>query len=76
MPKPLDQMWEYGEPCGDANRTKLSCKLCGMEMLSKNCLKYHFAKISRHDVDICHIAIPDIVLIAKNSILDTARKRD
>lgn len=68
---------EYGEPCEDDNGTRLRCKLYKMEMLGEiTCLKYHLAKIPAHDVDIFPIATPNIVLIAKNSILDTTRKRD
>ena len=65
------------EPCEDDNRANLRCKLCGMEMFGGiTCLKYHLAKILGHDVNICPIATPNIVLIAKNTILHTTRKRD
>jgi hypothetical protein len=77
MAKPLDPMWEYGEPYEGHNRTRLNCKLCGMEMFGGiNHLKYHLAKIPGHEVDIFPAATPDVVHIAKNSILDIARKRD
>ena len=77
MTKQLDQMWEYGEPCKGDNRTNLRCKLCGMEIFGGiTCLKYHLAKIPGHDVHIFPRATLDIVLIAKNSILDTTRKKD
>jgi hypothetical protein len=77
MAKPLDPMWEYGEPYEAHNRTKLSCKLCGKEMSGGiNLLKYHLAKIVGHEVEIFATGIPDVVLIAKNSILDIARKKN
>lgn len=67
----MDPMWEYGEPYAGHNRTKLSCKLCGKEMYGGiNCLKYHFAKIPRHEVEICPVVTPDVVLIETNSTLD------
>jgi hypothetical protein len=51
MAKPLDPMWEYGEPYEGHNRTKLSCKLCGKEMSGGiNRLKYHLAKIPGYEV--------------------------
>ena len=72
----MDPMWEYGEPM-DHNRTKLSCKLCGMEMYGGiNCLKYHLAKVPGHEVEIFLAATPDVVLVAKNSILDITRKKN
>jgi hypothetical protein len=53
MAKPMDPMWEYGEPYEGHNRTKLSCKLCGKEMSGGiNRLKYHLAKIPGHEVEI------------------------
>jgi hypothetical protein len=77
MAKPMDPMWEYGEPYEGHNRTKLSCKLCEKEMSGGiNRLKYHFAKIPRHEVEICHVVTPDVVLIAKNSILDITGKKN
>jgi hypothetical protein len=77
MPKPLDPMWKYGEPYEGHNRLRLNCKLCGMEMFSRiSHLKYHLAKIPRHEVDIFPASTPEIVHIANQSILDIARKRD
>jgi hypothetical protein len=71
----MDPMWEYGEPV-DHNRTKLSCKLCGMEMYGGiNRLKYHLAKVPGHEVEIFPTTPPDVVLVAKNSILDITRKK-
>ena len=76
MAKQMDPMWEYGEPYEGHNRTKMSCKLCGMAMFGRiNHLKYHLVKISGHEVDIFPAATPD-VLSAKNSILDIARKKE
>jgi hypothetical protein len=77
MAKSMDPMWEYVEPYEGHNRTKLSCKLCGKEMSGGiNCLKYHLAKIPGHEVEICPVVTPDVVLIAKNSILDITRKKN
>jgi hypothetical protein len=73
----LDPMWEYGEPYEGHNRTKMSCKLRGMEMSGGiNCLKYDLSKIPRDEVEIFPASTLDVVLIAKNSILDTARKKN
>jgi len=77
MAKPLDPIWESDEPYEGHNKTRMNCKLCGMEMFGGiNCLKYHLAKILGHEVNIFHAAPPNVVHIAKNSILDIARKRD
>jgi hypothetical protein len=77
MAKPMDPMWEYGEPYEGHNRAKLSCKLCGKEMSGGiNRLKYHLAKIVGHEVEICLVGTLDVVLIAKNSILDITGKKN
>jgi hypothetical protein len=69
MPKPLGTMWEYGEPYEDHNRLRLDCKLCGMEMFGEiSHLKYHLAKISRHEEEIYPTSNPKIVHIANQSI--------
>jgi hypothetical protein len=71
----MDPMWEYCEPM-DHNRTKLSCKLCGMEMYGGiNHLKYHLAKVPGHEVEIFPTTPLDVVYVAKNSILDITRKK-
>jgi hypothetical protein len=76
MPKPFDPMWKHGEPYEGHNRMRLNCKLRGMKMFGRiNGLKYHLAKIPRHEVDIFPTSTPDLVHIAINSILDIARKR-
>jgi hypothetical protein len=71
MAKPMDPMWEYGEPYEGHNRTKLSCKLCGKGMYGGiNRLQYHLAKIQGDEVEVFPLVTPDVVLIAKNLILD------
>jgi hypothetical protein len=71
----MNPMWEYGESV-DHNRTQLSCKICGMEMYGIiDHLKYHLAKFSGHEVEIFSTTPPDVVLVAKNSILDITRKK-
>jgi hypothetical protein len=77
MAKPMIPMWEYGEPYEGHNRTKLSCKLCGKEMFGGiNHLKYHLTTIPGHEVEIFPVVTPNVVLIAKNSILDITRKKN
>jgi hypothetical protein len=39
-------------------------------------LKYHLAKIPGHEVEIFPTTTPDVVLIAKNSILDIVKKKN
>ena len=68
MPKPLDPMWEYGQPL-HAGRQKLSCNLCGKEMTGGiTRLKYHLAQIPGHEVGICPHATPEIIQIATKAV--------
>lgn len=70
MGKPLDQMWEYGEPCEDDIRTKMRCKLYGIKMFGGiTHLKYHLAKIPVHDVDIFPIATQTLSLLQRTQFL-------
>ena len=75
MPKPLDPMWEYSLPYDGHNKTRLNCKLCGMEMFGGiSHLKYHLAKISGNEVGIFPTSTLEIVHIANQSIFATGRR--
>ena len=77
MPKPLDPMWEYGQPIDPNNRQSLNCKPCGKDICGGiSCLKYHLAKVVGHEVDVCLAVTPEVMCIANQSLLDMARKRD
>ena len=77
MPKPLDSMWDYGQPIDTNNRQRLNCKLCGKDICGGiSRLKYHLAKVVGHEVDVCLIITLEVMCIANQSLLDMARKRD
>jgi hypothetical protein len=71
MPKSLDPFWEYGEPVNPGNRQYLSCNLCGKRMVGEIYkLKYHLAKIRRHEMTICPISSPELVVKATKALED------
>jgi hypothetical protein len=77
MPRKLDAMWEYGDPEGGFNRQTLYCKLCRMRMMGGiTRLKYHLAKISGHEVDICPNSTPEIMHIANKALEDMGLARE
>jgi hypothetical protein len=77
MMKALDPMWVYGEPVELPNRQILTCNLCGKRIYGGiSRLKYHLAKITGFDVDICLNSSPEIMRIANQSLIDMANKRD
>jgi hypothetical protein len=77
MPKPLDPFWVYGIPEDGTNRKKLNCKLCGVNTSGGICrLKYHLAKILRHDVEVCDNTTPEIMRIAFDSLEAKDKKKD
>jgi hypothetical protein len=77
MPKALDPMWVYGEPVELPNRQILTCNLCGKRIYGGiSRLKYHLAKITGFDVEICLNSSPEIMRIANQSLIDMANKRD
>ena len=77
MPKPLDPMWEYGQPIDPNDRQRLTCKLCGKDIYAGiSRLKYHLAKLVGHEVDVCPAVTLEVMPIANQSILDMAKKRD
>ena len=76
MPKPLDPFREYGEPINPGNRQYLSCNLCGKRMTSEVYrLKYHLAKIPGHEVEICPISNPELVVKATKALEDYAENK-
>jgi hypothetical protein len=77
MPKVLDPMWVYGELVELPNRQILTCNLCDKRIYGGiSRLKYHLAKITGFDVDICLNSNPKIMRIANQSLIDMANKRD
>jgi ribosome-binding protein aMBF1 (putative translation factor) len=77
MSKPLDPFWVYGIPEDGTNRQKMNCKLCGVNMSGGICrLKYHLAKISGHDIDICDKTTPKIMRIAFDSLEAKDKKKN
>jgi hypothetical protein len=77
MPKELDPMWVYGEPVELPNKQILTCNLCCKRIYGGiGRLKYHLAKITGFDVDICLNSSPNIMRIANRSLIDMANKRD
>ena len=77
MTKPLDPMWDYGQPIDPNNRQRLNCKLCGKDICGGiGRLKYYLAKVVGHEVDVCHVVTPKVMRIANQCLLDMARKRD
>jgi len=67
MPKPLDPMWEYGQPI--SGRQKLTCNLCGKKIYGGiSRLKYHLAQIPGHEVEICPNSTPEIIQIATKAV--------
>jgi hypothetical protein len=76
MPKSLDPFWEYGEPIDPMNQQYLSCNLCGKRMTSGVYrLNYHLAKILGHEVEICPISIPELVVKATKALEDYAETK-
>eukprot|EP00253_Pinus_taeda_P035915 PITA_35915 len=77
MPKALDPFWEYGEPDCRTNRAYLTCKLCGTRMTrGVTQLKYHLARVTRHDVGICTISSPELIQKALEAIDEKDRKKE
>jgi hypothetical protein len=77
MSKALDPMWVYGEPVELPNRQILTCNLCSKRIYGGiSRLKYHLAKITGFDVDICLNSSPEIMCIANQSLIDMIKKRD
>ena len=77
MPKPLDPLWQYGEPKDGTNMQNLKCKLCGHHMtrgISR--LKYHLAKLPRHDVSLCTGVTLEIMRSTHDSIHVKNKKKD
>jgi hypothetical protein len=75
--KPLDPFWVYGIPEDGTNQQKLNCKLCGVNMSGGICrLKYHLAKILRHDVGICPESTPEIMRIAFDALETKDKNKD
>jgi hypothetical protein len=77
MLKALDPMWVYGESIELPNRQILTCNICGKRINGGiNRLKYHLAKITGFDVEICPKSTPEIMHVANQSLIDMANKRD
>jgi hypothetical protein len=77
MLRKLDATWEYGDPEGGFNRQTLYFKLCRMRMMGGvTQMKYHLAKIPRHEVDICPNSSPKIMCIANKALEDMGLARE
>jgi hypothetical protein len=77
MLRKLDAMWEYGDPEGGFNRQTLYCKLCKVRMMGGiTRLKYHLARISGHEVEICKNSTPEIMHIANKALEELGLTRD
>ena len=76
MPKALDPFWEYGNPDGGTNCAYLTCKLCGTRTIGGvTRLKYHLARLTRHDVGICTVSSPELIQKSLEAIDEKDRKK-